>query len=449
MAELTIAGSGAATKREIRDLCLGENAYTIGASGDFATITAALTWLATQTLLDQITTSPLDTMTVNLVQHSDTITTSEPTLPDSADRLDVFTNDFMRVGTDANATWGGLGSQSVHYYPILKKGNQPSGATDNYTMTMYSGLIGSSKSTYSATWWRPRKFAFYLLPGRHQIPADIQIPDGCNLYIGGCGQATEVYGPMDSGTGGLESANMLSPKYGFVHLDNITFQGTNVLFPWDDQLPNFGESTAVVKLSNLCIRGSAQLLRSCFFHGLTIQNVHVYDSMDHGISLPADFLVVDGFYSRTSEGSESMMLNLAGNYWTMTTKEKLVRNFHIERFEPSPNRGSSAPVRVDLPSVYGSVPTRIKFMNGYIYENIGYSTTNYCVRLLGGGHVGTIDFFNVVMDGRAPYTADVRTENGANLTANFINCWQPDGTTLTFSDDGGGATVVNKLPTWV
>jgi len=449
MAELTIANSGASTKREIRNLILGENGYTIGVGGDFSTITAALTWLATQTLMDQITTSPLDTMTVDLTQHSDLITTSEPTLPENDDRLDVFTNDLMRVDTDANATWGGVGagSPSVHYYPILKKGNQPT-ATENHTMTMYGGLIGSSKSTYAATWWRPRKYAFFLMPGRYQIPADIAIPDGCNLYIGGCGQATEVYGTMDSGSNGLGNSSMLAPRYGFVHIDNMMFQGTSVLRPWDDQLPNFSESTTVVKLSNVAIRSSAQIMQSVLNHGLIMQNVHVYDSMDHGITLNGDFMLVDGFFARTSEGSEAVILNIAGNYWTMTTKEKLIRNFQIERHEPSPHRGSSAALRISCPTVYGN-PTRIKFMNGHIHENIGYAAgSSYCTRIDAGGAVAQVDFYNTIMDGRAPITADVYTGGGANLNLNMINCWQPDGTTLTFSDDGGGATVVNKVPTW-
>lgn len=426
----------------------GLTTKTVGAGGDFSTIADAITWLSGQTLLDQITTSPLDTMTVDLTQHSDTVVTSEPTLPANEDRLDIFTNDLMFVDNDANGTWGGLGSPSTHYYPVLKKGNQPSGATENETVTLYSGIIGSNKTTYSATWWRPRKYAIMLLPGRHQIPTNITIPNGCNLYIGGFGQATEVYGTMDSGTGGLATTAFLAPRYGFVHLDNMTFQGTNIFSPWDDQIPNFSESTAVLKLTNLAIRASAQILRSTLLHGLIVQNVHVYDCMDHGMTLAGDFLLVDGFYARTSEGSEAAYFNFSGNYWTVTTKEKYIRNIQVERYEPSPNRGSSAALRIVCPTVYGS-PTIIKIANSYILENIGYTTTNYCTRIDAGGAVAQVDFYFCIMDGRAPYTADVRTNGGANLTANFINCMQPDGTTLTFSDDGGGATILNRLPTWV
>lgn len=427
----------------------GGTGKTVGDGGDFATITEALTWLATQTMMDQITTSPLDTMTINVSQHSDTVTTSVPTLPDSEDRLDIFTNDLMFVDNDANSTWFALGSPSTHYYPVLKKGNQPAGATDNFTVTLYGGLIGTTKSAYAATWWRPRKYAIILLPGRHQIPADIAIPDGCNLYIGGFGQATEVYGTMASGTGGLANTTMLAPRYGFVHIDNITFQGTSVLRPWSDALPNFSESTTVVKMSNCIIRGSAQVLQSCLFHGHIMQNVHVYDCMDHGVTLCGDFMIVDGFYSHTSEGSESAYINLTGNYWTMTTKEKLIKNFQIERSPPSPNRGSTAALRVALPSVYGGA-TRVSFMNGIIKDNLGYASGgHYCARVDAGGSAAEVNFYNVVFDGIAPINEDIRTNGGVSLNVNCINCWQPDGTTLTFSDDGGGATVVNKLPTWV
>ena len=435
-------------KNQIRTIAHGDNTVTVGSGGNYATITEAIAWLTTQTMIDQITTSPLNTMTVDLTQHSDTVVTSEPTLPAGEDRLDVFTNDLMFVDTDANATWSALGSPATHYYPVLKKGNQPAGVTENATVTLYGGIIGSSKTTYAATWWRPRKYAIILLPGRHQIPADIAIPNGCNLYIGGYGQATEVYGTMDSGANGLGNSSMLAPRYGFVHIDNMVFQGSSVLRPWNDQLPNFSESTTVVKLSNLAIRSSAQVMQSMLNHGLIMQNVHVYDSIDHGIALGGDFMLVDGFFARTSEGSEAVNLHITGNYWTMTTKEKLIRNFQLERHEPSPNRGSSAALRISCPTVYGS-PTRIKFMNGHIHENIGYAaTSSYCTRINAGGAVAQVDFYNTIMDGRAPITADVSTEGGANLNLNMINCWQPDGTTLTFSDDGGGATVVNKVPTW-
>lgn len=423
-------------------------AVSVGVGGTYSTISDAIDWLSTQTMMDQITTSPLDTMTVDITQHSDTVTTSEPTLPANEDRLDIFTNDLMFVDNDANGTWGGLGSPSTHYYPVLKKGNQPNGATENKTVTLYGGIIGATKSTYSATWWRPRKYAIILLPGRHQIPTDLTIPDGCNLYIGGYGQATEVYGTMDSGTGGLENTSLISQRYGFTHIDNISFQGTNVLSAWDEQIPNFGESTAVVKLTNCSIRASLQVFRSMRVHGLTIQNVHTHDCMDHGFTICGDYMIIDGFYARTSEGSEAAYVNLSGNYWTMTTKEKYIRNIQVERYEPSPNRGSSAPFRIVCPTVYGGA-TRIKVANSYIYENIGYTTTNYCTRIDAEGAVAQVDFYFCIMDGRAPYTADVRTNGGANLTANFINCMQPDGTTLTFSDDGGGATVLNRLPVWV
>ena len=425
----------------------GAYSKTVGAGGDFATIEDAVTWLSTQTMMDQITTSPLDTMTVNIVQHSDTVTTSEPTLPTNADQLDVFTNDLMFVDSDGNSTWGALGSPTTHYYPILKKGNQPSGATLNYTMTLYGGIIGPTKNNYSATFWRPRKYAIILLPGRHQIPNDIQLPDGCNLYIGGYGQATEVYGTMDSGSAGLGTTSLKAPRYGFVHIDNITFQSTAVLLPWETAFPIFSESTAVIKLSNLIIRSSIQILQAVLVHGLIVQNVHVYDSMDHGITLGGDFLLVDGFYTRTSEGSEAFNINLVG-YWTMTTKEKLIRNFQVERYEPSPNRGSTAPIRIQVPPPFGN-DTRIKLMNGYILEALGFVSANYCARIDGGGEVCQVDFWNLIMDARTPFVADIRTNGGVNTTLNVINCWRNDGTALTFSDDGGGAAVNYKIPVWV
>jgi hypothetical protein len=228
MGELTIAGSGAATKNEIRDVVNGDHVITVGDSGRFQTIQDAITYIATLPSKVKDEASPFDSLgTVTVAANGSTITGTS-----------TFFNNFTTSLTMAEFNGDG------NLYPVKR-------VHHTEEAELFGGITGGIAALSTIEFYTMIPYTILLIETVSYSLAftdlDFTALNGYSITLAGIGVGSSVlqFEPASS------SSTLVLPKSAYITLRDFTIKSRRVS-PIDIE----GGAGSVLTVSNFAMGSS-------------------------------------------------------------------------------------------------------------------------------------------------------------------------------------------------
>lgn len=300
----------------------GENTYTVGSGGRFATLDSALAWLATQS--GSVAVSHPAT-TGDVTQYSDSVTNISQDLTGYA-----RPGDLIYFGDDE------AGAPNIYtiqnwavptYYPIYDLR-----AT---TARLMTGRVGATGTGVSIQLYRPYRYTLVLLPGYHNVSADVSLPDTAAVSFVGL-DASQTFLSKSA------DANITIQRHGYLSIQNVTlYEGettttrSHTIFSENSATP-FDAGFAVLLMKNIetaviapNASGTNDLI---IFRGASahISDIKATEGFVTIGTIKADLLMLDDVHLTSSQNHHCLALQLVHEY--QCTKDWMISNLDLYRY---------------------------------------------------------------------------------------------------------------------
>lgn len=415
----------------------GENVYTVGSGGRFATLDAALAFLASETGYEAVS---HPATTGDVTQYSDEVTNVSTDLTSYALPGDLIYFDDDEAGAPTIIV---TSLAQATYYPIYDLR-----AT---TLRLMTGRVGGTGTGVGIQLYRPKKYTIVLLPGFHDLDTSYTLPDRAAVKIMGLSKETTFI--AKSGSAAITHA-----RHGYLSLENVTIYGqdgaitsNHTLITEPVALP-FDAGFGVFSFNNIdtaVIRPNASATNDLFiFRGSAffMDNVRASEGFNTIGTVKTDLAVINNIALTSSQNHHCLAVQCVHKY--QHTKDWHINNLDLIRKDNSigdPTRQTDRVLTMTTALYGGAGAGKTIYMRsgkiidldsdssimGPFYADIGLNDelhiNDFVIDYIGTGGVS-----DIVLD----------TQNGAGEVF-FDNVRDIAGNSPTITDNDGAGVIYN------